>query len=259
MFTKYSATGNDFILVDGRTAGVKDSLTRDKVSSLCHRKWGIGSDGLIILLDSSKGDFAMRYLNADGGEVEMCGNGLRAITHFAHSLNIVGKSKDSYVIETFNGVYETYNLGSSVKIKMTELYDDNELHVKDLFPCDSAYYVNTGVPHTVLFVGELEDRAVAGAGEMAHDGRFISGCNINFAKVEKPGVLFVRTYERGVEAETLSCGTGAVAVAHAYRKNYLACDEVIVKTLGGDLKISPIEEGYSLEGDVVKVFSGRVS
>jgi diaminopimelate epimerase len=201
----------------------------------------------------------MVYINADGAEVEMCGNGVRAISDFGKRLNIPFDANGGYKIQTMNSIYETVVGDQFVKIKMTELYDDNDLLVEDLFTAQNAYYVNTGVPHTIFFVEAIADSDLRNAGELAHDGRFLSGCNINFVTVKASGELFMRTYERGVEDETLSCGTGAVAVAHAYRKLYSYEGDVKIGTLGGELNIGRLDGDYSLAGSVFNTFKGELN
>jgi diaminopimelate epimerase len=258
-FFKYSATGNDFIIVDNRSHKF-DSANTKMWSELCHRKMGIGADGVIFLEESKIADFHMRYLNADGGEVEMCGNGARSITHFAHSLG--PKSDHNYQFTTAKGKYLSQVLGANlIKVQMTELSDENKYLLQDLKISDSCWYLNTGVPHSVFEVADLEKFPVHETGKLVrNDERFPEGSNANFCQRVKGNIFELRTYERGVEGETLSCGTGAVATAIVVAKKYQIENQVILKTHGGILTVtfnSDFSKVY-LAGDVKQVFSGSV-
>ncbi len=258
-FMKINATGNDFIVIDNRQQ-LQRAEDRELWARLCHLKSGIGADGVLLLEASVRADFKMRYINADGGEVEMCGNGARAITAFAHKA--LALNKEIYTFETMNGIYEcALDKNYGYRLKMTELYDIDK--VQTHFPniaSKSAMYLNTGVPHCVFEVENLMDFPVYEKGRMVRfDERFEKGCNANFFEVLLPGHLRVRTYERGVENETLSCGTGITATAIAAAKFYKWKEEVLIDSLGGRLAVQ-FNEDFStvyLCGQVQIVFVGK--
>ncbi len=213
-FSKYSGCGNDFILIDNRSPS--DIIYQKPViRHLCHRRLGIGADGLILLESSEKAGFKMRILNADGSEADMCGNGLRCLFQFIHKL---GFPKRRYTIETGAGLLSGGFDEDIVWIQMSDPKDvrwDVSLSFKDdLF---IAHVINTGVPHAVIFVVNVENVDVAGLGSRIryHPTFAPQGVNVNFAHVDVNQEIWLRTYERGVEGETLACGTGATATALA--------------------------------------------
>jgi diaminopimelate epimerase len=259
-FTKMNATGNDFIVIDNRNsklvAGDVELWKR-----LCSLKSGIGADGVLLLENSAKADFRMRYINADGGEVEMCGNGGRAITAFAHEL--FDAKKSSYLFETMNGVYEcSIDTQHGFRLKMTELYDQNKIQLDFLnLKNKNSMYLNTGVPHCVFEVENILEYPVFLEGKsIRYNPKFEKGTNVNFFEVVSSKYLRVRTYERGVENETLSCGTGVTATAIAAAQFYQWSDEVVLEALGGRLAVqfnSSFSEVY-LCGKVEKIFTGKI-
>jgi len=263
-FTKMNATGNDFVVIDNRESIVK---AEDKAlwHKLCQLKTGIGADGVLLLEKSAQYDFKMRYINADGGEVEMCGNGARAITAFAH--DILPSRKNKYKFETMNGVYECeIDPVHGFKLRMTELYDVEKFNLNTLgislgIDCKSSMYMNTGVPHCVFEVANLLEYPIFEKGKsVRYNSMFEKGSNANFFEATGPKHLRVRTYERGVENETLSCGTGVTATAIAAAKLYGWKDEILLETLGGRLAVQ-FNADFSvvyLCGKVEKVFSGIV-
>lgn len=259
-FTKMNATGNDFIVIDNRDQIVK-AMDKELWKKLCSLKTGIGADGVLLLEKSTVADFRMRYINADGGEVEMCGNGGRAITAFAHDL--LELPKNTYQFETMNGIYEcSQDASHGYRLKMTELYDVEKISLSCLnIKCQHSMYLNTGVPHSVFEVENILDYPVFEHGRsVRYNPIFEKGSNANFFEVVGPKHLRVRTYERGVENETLSCGTGVTATAIAAAKFYNWSDEIIIETLGGRLAVqfnSTFSEVY-LCGKVEKTFVGRV-
>ena len=259
-FSKYNATGNDFIVIDNRTNEFAANDT-SLWSRLCALKSGVGADGVLLLENSAKHDFKMRYINADGGEVEMCGNGARTITAFAHE--ITGLKKELYQFETMNGVYQCeLDPVYGYRLKMTELYDIEKIDLTDLpTEASKSLYMNTGVPHAVFEVKDILNYPVFEKGKMVrNDSRFVKGSNANFFEVVNPKVVRLRTYERGVEDETLSCGTGATATALAAAKFYGWKDEVVLETLGGRLAVkfsADFKEVY-LCGKVEKIFIGSI-
>ena len=259
-FTKFNATGNDFVVIDNRALVYK---AEDKTlwARLCSLKTGIGADGVLLLEMSDKADFKMRYINADGGEVEMCGNGARAITAFADE--VLDLKKSTYQFETMNGIYEcSLDAEYGYRLKMTELYDIDKVNLHDLnskLHAKKSLYLNTGVPHAVFEIEKILDYPVFSNGkEIRYDSRFPKGSNANFFEVISPKHIRIRTYERGVENETLSCGTGATATALAAAKFYGWSDEIVLETLGGRLAVkfsADLKEIY-LCGKVEKIFVG---
>lgn len=259
-FTKFNATGNDFIVIDNRKQEFK-AEDQSIWAALCSLKTGIGADGVLLLEVSSNVDFKMRYINADGGEVEMCGNGARAITAFAHE--VLDTKKDTYKFETMNGVYEcSIDATYGYRLKMTELYDVGKFELSDLdskVHAKKSFYMNTGVPHAVFEIEKIKEYSVFDNGRLVrYDERFPKGSNANFFEVTSPNHIKIRTYERGVENETLSCGTGATATALVAPKFYGWSDEVVLETMGGILAVKfskDLKEIY-LCGKVEKIFTG---
>jgi len=260
-FTKMVAAGNDFILLDNRVKGVSFHTTRykDIAQTLCHRKTGIGADGLLVLENSNVADLRMRIFNADGSEAEMCGNGLRCVARHC------GK-KGLLKIETLAGIYEALVKGSHVKIKMGQPGD-----IKISLPISIARrtlrlnFINTGVPHAVVFVEGLDRIDVENLGRSIRYHRKFKpgGTNVDFVEVVDDKNIKMRTYERGVEGETLACGTGAVGSAIISNIVQGTASIVNVHAPGGILKVyfkkenNHIKDVY-LEGEVREVFRGRV-
>ncbi|MDO9182989.1 MAG: diaminopimelate epimerase [Bacteriovorax sp.] len=259
-FTKMNATGNDFVVIDNRDQLVNAGDV-ELWKKLCSLKTGIGADGILLLEKSTKADFKMRYINADGGEVEMCGNGGRAITAFAHE--IIKPIKNIYHFETMNGLYEcSIDSAYGFRLKMTELYDVDKINLDSLkIPNKNSMYLNTGVPHSVFEVENVQKYPVFENGKnIRYSPLFEKGCNANFYEVVNSKHLRVRTYERGVENETLSCGTGVTATAIAAAKKYNWKDEIVLETLGGTLAVkfnADFSEVF-LCGKVEKIFIGSV-
>ena len=256
-FDKYCATGNDFVVLDNRTNSF-DINNKSLWQKLCDRRFGVGADGILFFNDSSEFDFEMVYLNADGGEVGMCGNGARALTTFASKIQF---DKRSFKFKTRDGVYESELLKSGeVSLEMVELIDEQKIDVSDLYDCQKSYYINTGVPHSIFFSDDVNSIDLQSAGEkVRYNKRFKGGCNANFAQVLLEGKLKLRTYERGVEAETLACGTGAVASAIAYRKKFNFNGNVEIEMPGGDLLIKFEGPKVFLCGKAQKIFSGVIN
>ncbi len=212
-FFKMSGSGNDFILMDDRddTLPVEDLKVFARM--ICERKVSVGADGLIVIKKSDRADFRWRFFNADGSEAEMCGNGGRCAARYAYVKGIAGERLS---FETLAGVINAEVKGKNVKLRMTEptgLKADHPLVIDGA--AREVHSINTGVPHAVYFTEQLEDFDVFGTGRKIryHDDYQPAGTNANFVKILDRHTIRVRTYERGVEDETLACGTGAVASA----------------------------------------------
>jgi len=251
-FHKYQGTGNDFVMVDGRDGSF--SPTTAQVAALCDRRFGIGADGLIIVRED-KDVLRMVYFNSDGRESTMCGNGGRCFVAFCHALGIVGSEGRFMAID---GPHDfLYRLGT-VSLRMQD--------VPTIEALDGDMVLDTGSPHFVRFCQDVSVLDVHALGSEVRNGeRFRQmGINVNFVGQEGGG-LRVRTYERGVEAETYSCGTGVTAAVLAFDRAHGAdVSRVAVHTLGGELAVSFARDGrggYSdiwLHGPAVAVFTGEV-
>jgi len=255
-FTKMSGSGNDFILIDHREPFLKEDRLKDFVQKACRRRVSVGADGLILIERSKKADFKWRFYNADGSEAEMCGNGGRCAGRFAYLKGIAGTSLK---FETLAGILSATVDGKRVKLEMTNPFGlklDETVLVdgkKEVFS-----FINTGVPHAVLFREDLEklDIVKIGRAIRRHSHFAPAGTNVNFFRVEKGNQLSVRTYERGVEDETLACGTGVVASALIAGFKGLAKSPLSVKTRGGEA----LTVHFEIEGREVKrvFFEGDV-
>lgn len=259
-FYKYSGSGNDFIFIDNRSG--LHRIRPSQIEAWCKRREGIGADGVITLNHSSKYDFEMRIYNADGSEAEMCGNGARCSVHFAyHILKI--KTEKHFVFETMNGIYEGEVVeDDEVRVKMTELYDVDSINISDLTG-KRAMYLNTGVPHAVIQVSSVEDVNVQAVGSaVRNDVRFPNGTNVDFFEVidNEKKTIKLRVYERGVEGETLCCGTGVMATAVSCAKFFNWDGEISVFAKGGFLKAIVDKEFKNLyfQGKVHMIFKGEL-
>lgn len=252
-FFKYQGTGNDFVVMDNRQHTFPKNNTT-LVAHLCDRRFGIGADGLLLLENDKMSDFRMVYFNADGAEGSMCGNGGRCLVAFANHLGVVGNDA---VFNAVDGLHHAHVDGNIVNLKMVDV---DEVHEKGNYS-----FLNTGSPHHVQLVKDLEHFDVYKEGKKLRYGLYgQSGSNINFVEQLNDDTFWVRTYERGVEDETLSCGTGVTAVALAmHNSGKTNVKNVNIKTRGGDLTISFEEQGgkYSnvfLKGPADQVFKGEV-
>ncbi len=255
-FTKMHGAGNDFIVVDDRAMSFP-AEDQAFIRGICERRTGIGSDGIILLQPSSAADLRMRFINPDGGEVDMCGNGARCFARMGFDL---GAAPAVMTIETLAGIVHAEVLGEQqVRISLTEPAD-LELGL-DLGLAWSADYVNTGVPHVVMWADDVNGVDLRQMGKtVRHHDRFSpNGTNANFARVEPDGSLTVRTYERGVEAETLACGTGAAAVAVlAARHGWVSLPVAVHCASGYDLVIDQQQGITTLMGNADKVYEGEI-
>lgn len=214
-FSKYVGCGNDFILIDDRLNHfpIKDKNT---IARLCHRNYGIGADGLILLQRSSRASFRMRIFNADGTEAEMCGNGLRCLMKFVLELGFSDQA--SYSIETMHSLLLAEFFDQDVKIEMGQFTSKSRSFSVDWNnETLQIHSLNTGVPHAVIFVDDLNRSDFTNLGShLRHSPLFgEAGTNVNIAQLLNSNEIAIRSYERGVEGETLACGTGATAVALA--------------------------------------------
>lgn len=251
-FVKYQGTGNDFVMIDDR-AGRFDPGDSDLIARLCHRRFGVGADGLILLRKHTEADFEMLYYNADGRVASLCGNGSRCVVRFAHDLGIISKKTRFMTVE---GILTATIEDELVSVRMPDVIVPDHGDGPD-------YFLDTGSPHHVCMVGEgLKDMDVVGRGrQIRHSERYgRDGVNVNFVE-EQDGILFVRTYERGVEEETYSCGTGVTASALVYGIRGVV-SPVRIKTPGGALEVSFRREGggrftdIMLTGPAMRVFDG---
>jgi diaminopimelate epimerase len=232
-FTKMNGAGNDFILIDNRAGDI--NLDRTQIARLCDRHRGIGADGILLLESpSDHADFRMRYFNADGGEAEMCGNGARCFARFA---NKVARTEGKISFQTPAGIISAVLAGDLVTLQMTEPTD---LRLKIQLPVGdktvSAHCINSGVPHVVVPVAQVDDVDVFQEGSAIRYHKMFSpkGANVNFIEKRGANKIAVRTYERGVESETLACGTGVVASALVFAVTEDAKGPISVIARGGD-------------------------
>ena len=263
-FWKMSGSGNDFIIIDNRDGKVPESEMGRLVERACRRRESVGADGLIFVTKSDQYDFAWRYFNADGGEVEMCGNGSRCVARFAFSKGIAG---DKMTFETLAGPISAEVRDRTVKVLMPQpsnLQLDLDLIKEPSWVTVDS--INTGVPHVVLQVEDLEGHPVVDEGRMLRYHALFSpqGTNANFIRVQGPDFIEIRTYERGVEDETLACGTGAMASVLVSSVRGMVTSPVRVKTSGGEELIIHFEKedrGFKrvwLEGSTTLVYQAHL-
>ena len=238
-FYKYQGTGNDFIIIDNRTGDYQ--LTTRQIVRLCDRKYGVGADGLILFQNDPDHDFFMNFYNPDGSQ-SFCGNGSRCTVHFAQDLGVI---RDKCSFRAIDGVHESTVSSEVFRIHMKDVQGIKQIE-------EFAYYLNTGSPHYVEFVDQLNEVSVFEEGRaIRYDSRFApGGTNVNFVEIAAEGHIRVRTYERGVENETLSCGTGVTACALAYAHRSGFKGPIKVTSLGGDLQVLFEIKGSSAFHDI---------
>jgi diaminopimelate epimerase len=251
-FSKYQATGNDFVLVDNRSGGY--FFTKEQIVKICDRRFGVGADGLILVENDPHSDFKMVYFNSDGSQ-SLCGNGCRSAIDFAMHLGMV---KGIAKFQAFDGLHEGELLtDGTIRLAMNNVMEVSKL--------GDDFFINTGSPHFIKFVSDLSNYPVVLEGrEIRHSKPFApSGTNVNFAELKAHNTLSVRTYERGVEDETLSCGTGATAVALAASlKGYSS--PITIEVIGGKISVefktsqSGTFENIFLIGPAKMVFQGEL-
>ncbi len=256
-FQKYQGTGNDFVLIDQRTKKYLTRQDKDQIQHICDRRFGVGADGLILLETHEKYDFEMIYFNADGRESSMCGNGGRCMVAFAKYLGII---EDRTRFIAIDGPHEAFIKGEDwVSLKMID--------VPEIEQGADYFILNTGSPHYVVFVEDIDDIDVVENGKaIRYSKRFREeGINVNFVERKKDGII-VATYERGVEDETLSCGTGVTAAAIAYQLKRSSQEETVtaIEAKGGQLSVKLTPDGKKgvknvwLQGKATRTFSGEL-
>ena len=251
-FYKYQATGNDFVIIDNRET--KITFSNEQIAQICHPKFGVGADGLMLIENHPDLNFHLEYFNKDGSK-SLCGNGCRAAVQFASQLGLInGKAAFS----AFDGAHSAEILSSGhIRLKMGD--------IKEIKTLGDDYFIYTGSPHFIRFVTGIEDYPVFEEGKKIRYGDAFKpgGTNVNFVELQSDNMIFVRTYERGVENETLSCGTGITAAAIAASlKGYTS--PVKINTLGGQLVVefknsqSGTFQEIHLIGPAKMVFKGQL-
>lgn len=267
-FFKMNGAGNDFIVIDNRDGVLANFDINHFVKMVCRRGKSIGADGLMLLERSNLADFKMRYFNSDGSEGEMCGNGARCIAKFAHLLGVAGERMR---FETIAGIHEAIIVGEEVRVMFPDLnLNSFKLHQKHDFGFGTVEYhfATVGVPHVVIFredVESMDNETLLNWGRKiryAFDV-FPKGTNVNFVKVVGPSRIVIRTYERGVENETLACGTGSIASSIVSFLIGAVQPPVSVKAKGGELRVGFERHGEEfrnvyLQGDARVVAEGYI-
>ncbi|MYF98348.1 diaminopimelate epimerase [Candidatus Poribacteria bacterium] len=266
-FMKLSGAGNDFVIINNLNQIVDstDPEFMNFVTKVCQRRMSVGADGVLLVEKAKDVDFRMRYFNADGGEVETCGNGARCIAKFSY-LNGIVSEKMQFL--TNAGIYEAEVVGDNVKVRMSDP-EDIRINVP-LQLADGVHnvgFANSGVPHVVFFVDDLEATDVFDLGQQTryHDDFKPAGTNANFIRIHSQELLEIRTYERGVENETLACGTGSIASAIVSASIGKVKSPVPVKTASGVIlkihfdMVNDEPKNVYLEGDARVIFAGELS
>lgn len=227
-FYKYQGAGNDFVMIDDRNGNFPAET--DIIQKMCDRHFGIGADGLILLQKDPSADFRMVYFNADGKIGSMCGNGGRCIVRFAENLGLINNKAE---FQASDGMHTAFVEKKLIRLSMRDV-EKIEKH-------PNHWFLDTGSPHHIEFVNDTQSVDVRTIGAEIRYGSpyFEKGSNVNFVQILNEDTIRIRTYERGVEDETLACGTGVTAAAiAAYESGKIAVDEINVKAVGGDLKVS---------------------
>lgn len=252
-FTKLHGNGNDFILIDEyRAEVIEDEDKPGFAATYCDRRFGIGADGVLFLGGSDRADIRMRLFQPDRSEAEMCGNGIRCLVRYAIDEGYVAGTS---TIETLAGVLTVSADGEWIRVNMGKPAYNGIEHLDGY----EVHTTNTGVPHAIIFVEDLDLVISEIAPAIRYAPVFPEGANVNFVKIENDHEITIRTYERGVEAETLSCGTGAVASAYVAHRLGKTGDRVVVHTAGGCLRVLLGADGVAfMEGGAVRVYEGTV-
>lgn len=251
-FQKYSGNGNDFVILNNPSF----SLTSDLIRTLCDRHFGVGADGVLLVTPQDDYDARMQIFNADGGEAEMCGNGLRCLVTYLDNEN--NHAKKTYKIKTMNGSYEVANRNGAFAIEMSEIKDKNLYDLSSFNEFNRVFFVNTGVPHLVFLVNDIKRIDIKSrAPQYRFHKIFPNGTNVSFLEIlDGNQTAYVRTYERGVENETYSCGTGLTACGLALNAWNSWTGDITLKTLGGTQRVHIGEKVY-YSGEVKFCFSGE--
>jgi diaminopimelate epimerase len=253
VFNKYQGTGNDFVIIDNRNGSFDPGNSR-LINKLCDRRFGIGADGLILISDSHQNDFEMKYFNSDGHEGSMCGNGGRCSSAFAIKSGIASKELSFKAID---GVHKARLENGIISLSMNDVQKPKKV--------SGNYFINTGSPHYIIFKKDIDQIDVNSEGKKIRwSNDFVpGGTNVNFVEITDNGI-YVRTFERGVEEETLSCGTGVTASAIAsVLSRHFDINTVKVRTKGGDLEVAfkvsdDIISDIWLSGPATFVYEGMI-
>jgi diaminopimelate epimerase len=257
-FFKYQQSGNDFIIFDGTTA----NFSQLEIQKLCHRKFGVGADGLILFKKINRNTFQMQIFNSDGNEAESCGNGICCLAKYFKDQNLI--ETDLITLKLLDSTVKIFYKNEQIKVRLDEPFD---VKLNQNFDKDLKYHlVNTGVPHFVTFINDIENVNLSKLGPFIryHRDFMPYGVNVNFASVKNENLIMVRTYERGVEAETLSCGTGACAVALIASFVYNLSSPIKICHPGGTLEVDFQRnqsnfQNLSIIGSPQKIYSGQLS
>lgn len=255
-FFKYEGTGNDFVIIDNRKLSFQKN-NKELIRDICNRKKGVGADGLILLENHDDLDFSMVYFNSDGSEAGFCGNGSRCITHLANNINLI---EENAVFKAIDGVHVSRIINGNISVKMNDVLKSNIYRYNDSF---HTKFIDTGSPHLIRIYENIDNLDIVNESRELKKkySEFTNGLNINFCEISD-SKFKLRTYERGVEDETLSCGTGAVASAIFLKDSSLAkYDKIEIVMRGGTLSIDLINEEAAfseiwLTGSVNLVFKG---
>jgi diaminopimelate epimerase len=252
-FTKYSGNGNDFLIIDET---LYPSLTAYQIERLCSRHFGVGADGVLLLGKATGVDGTMRIFNADGGEAEMCGNGLRCLA--THIDKVTAQKKNNYLIRTMNNTYEVGKRNGQFAILMNDIKDENSVDLSDFTDFEKKFYINTGVPHLVFLGKNVKSIEIKKTAPFyRHHKKFPRGTNVSFLELlSDKQTAYVRTYERGVEDETHSCGTGLTASGLALSHWFGWKGDITLYTLGGKQTVS-VDKSVYYSGEVTFCFSGE--
>ncbi len=266
-FTKLHGNGNDFILIDEYEGEIIAESNKPAFArKYSHRRFGIGGDGVLFLGNSDKADISMRIFNSDGTEAEMCGNGIRCLVKYALDKGYISNNAK---VETKAGilaihsrindrVWVTVDMGKPLfKREQIPARGEGEFIGVEMYG-HKVSAVNTGVPHAVIMVDSLDNELMKIAPRIRYHSVFLEGANVNFVHIDSKNEITIRTYERGVEAETLSCGTGSVACAAIAHKLGIVGDRVKVNTRGGELIITLTKDKAFMEGSAETVFEGVI-